>query len=159
MKYVCILMITLLISSCATIINGKTQTIDVTSKPSGAVVEVDGLPAGVTPLKLKVPRNKDHTLHLFKEGYYFNTTKLKRTISGVVVFYLLPGGLVSFGVDASQGSLFKFQDSVSVFLHPFFDPRIVMAMELAILKAVVKEKDKEAKDKALKQTAPPAEYK
>lgn len=142
MKYVCILIITLLVSSCATIINGKTQTINVTSKPSGAVVEVDGLPAGVTPLKLKVPRDKDHTLHVFKEGYYFNTTKLKRTLSGVVVFYLLPGGLVSFGVDAAQGALFKFQDSVNVFLHPFFDPRIVVAMELAILKAVVTKEEK-----------------
>jgi hypothetical protein len=137
MKYVCILLVCLSFSSCATIINGKTQTIDVSSKPPGAVVEVDGLPAGVTPLKLKVPRNKDHTLHLFKEGYQFNTTKLKRTLSGVAVFYLLPGGLISLGVDATQGTFFTFQDSVTIFLHPFFDPRVTMAMELALLKAIV----------------------
>jgi PEGA domain-containing protein len=136
-KYVIYILCLFVFSGCATIINGKTQTIDVTSKPAGAVVEVDGLPAGITPLKVIVPRNKDHTLHIFKEGYYFNTTKLKRSLSGVAVFYLLPGGLVSFGVDATQGSLFTFQNSVAVYLHPFFDPRVAMALEIAILKAIV----------------------
>ena len=137
MKYNISLLSLVLFSSCATIINGKTQTIEVSSNPSGAVVEVDGLAAGITPLTLKVPRNKDHTLHIFKEGYYFNTTKLKRSLSGVAIFYLLPGGLISFGVDAAQGSIYTFQNSVVAYLHPFFDPRITMALELAILRAVV----------------------
>ena len=146
MKYLYLLVISFLVSGCATIINGKTQKIEVTSKPPGAVVEVGGLPAGTTPLKIEVPRNKDHTVFILKEGYRPNITKLKRSLSGVVIFYLLPGGLVSLGIDATQGSAFAFQNSVKVLLHPLFDPTILMAMELAILKAVV-EKGSAAKQK------------
>jgi PEGA domain-containing protein len=47
-------------------------TIEVSSQPSGATVELDGHAAGVTPLRLRVPAGS-HGLAILKEGYVGQT--------------------------------------------------------------------------------------
>jgi hypothetical protein len=45
------------LSSCALLVNGLTQTVPVTSTPAGAVVFVDGVHRGVTPIDLELRRD------------------------------------------------------------------------------------------------------
>lgn len=45
------------LSSCALLVNGMTQTVPVTSTPSGAAVFVDGEHRGVTPVDLELRRD------------------------------------------------------------------------------------------------------
>jgi hypothetical protein len=49
---------------CASIINGKTQTVSFQSTPSGATVSLSGMPIGVTPISTVVQRKNDQTLFL-----------------------------------------------------------------------------------------------
>ena len=39
----------LLLTGCATVINGSTQKVKISSQPAGAGVKIDGAGAGVTP--------------------------------------------------------------------------------------------------------------
>ena len=55
--------------NCATIFNGTTQKIPVTSTPSGVRVLVDGELRGHAPLVLKLKKRKEHTVRLEKPGY------------------------------------------------------------------------------------------
>lgn len=59
----------LLLSGCATIIQGSSQKLLITSDPPGAVVTVDGVPLGTTPVIATVARKQPHTLSAALEGY------------------------------------------------------------------------------------------
>ena len=105
-----ILVATLLISSlsgCATIVNGTSQKIRVTSDPSGAVLVVDGRDSYTTPVKLRLERRRDHLLEFSKEGYEGQKIKLMHVISEVVVGNTLLGGPVGWVFDIFAGSQYK----------------------------------------------------
>ncbi len=104
------LVATLLISSlsgCATIVNGTSQKIRVTSDPSGAVLVVDGRDSYTTPVKLRLERRRDHLLEFSKEGYEGQKIKLMHVISEVVVGNTLLGGPVGWVFDIFAGSQYK----------------------------------------------------
>ena len=56
-------------AGCATMANGTTQRIPVTSEPAGAQVFVDGRPAGSTPVQVTVSRRGGHEIRVKKAGY------------------------------------------------------------------------------------------
>ncbi len=56
------------LNACALTTHGTVQRIPVNSNPEGARVFVNGEPTGVTPLELKLARNKTHTLKLIYNG-------------------------------------------------------------------------------------------
>lgn len=142
--YLVFVIICLLFSSCASIINGPDQKVTILSDPSGADITINGVEAGTTPATFRIIRAKDHVIALSKEGYHVATAELTRSLSGVSVFYLLPGGLISLAIDSVDGAAFCFQDEVDVTLIPLFDPATVIASHLDFLKAVtLQERDKE----------------
>ncbi len=128
--------ICLVFSSCASIINGPDQEITILSKPSGADVAIDGEEVGKTPSTVRILRASDHVVTLSMEGYHVQTTELTRELSGVSVFYLLPGGLLSMAIDSSKGAAYGFIDKVDVELMPLFDPATVVASHIDLLKSV-----------------------
>lgn len=134
--YLIFVVLSLLLTSCATIINGPDQKVSIYSDPAGADIEINGVEAGKTPATFRIKRAKDHVITLSKEGYHNNTTALTRSLSGVSVLYLLPGGLLSMAVDSAEGSAFCFPDEVSVELKELFDPATVMTAHLDLLKSV-----------------------
>ncbi|MFN4174655.1 MAG: PEGA domain-containing protein [Parachlamydiaceae bacterium] len=97
----------LILSSCATIINGPTQKVPLTSYPAGAMVEVDGCYVGHTPLTVSVNRNMDHIVTFSKEGYVPQTYQLTHVMSAAVAGNIIAGGLVGWGVDAVTGSQYR----------------------------------------------------
>jgi hypothetical protein len=57
------------LSSCAYLIHGKKETIQVTSDPPGAAVTVSDGQTGVTPFSVTVRREQSLIFHFSKEGY------------------------------------------------------------------------------------------
>lgn len=127
--------ICLLFSSCATIINGPDQKVTILSDPAGADIEINGVEAGKTPSTFRIVRAKDHEITLSKEGYHVHTVKLERSISAVSAFYILPGGLLSAAIDTAEGSIFCFPDDVNVAMLPLFDPDFVVTSHINQLKS------------------------
>ena len=126
------------LSGCATAIHGKQQIVQIVSEPSGADVRVDGKTIGQTPVNVTLPRKQDHVVTIEKQGYHGEDAKITRSVSPVVLLYLLPGGAISFSADALHGSHFRFPDRVTVNLQPLFSPRAVLANQLNIMKSVAR---------------------
>jgi len=94
-------------SGCATIINGTSQKIQVTSNPVGATVTVDSKNIYTTPVKLRLERRSDHELIFAKDGYGNQTIKLMHVISEVVVGNTLLGGPLGWVFDIFAGTQYK----------------------------------------------------
>lgn len=115
-------------TSCGTIINGPTQEISVITHPAGAEVIVNGKTSHITPVKIQLPRKSNHQLVISKEGFKPQMVKLKRTLSGVVIGYLLPGGLIFMGVDAVNGAQFTLQpETLNLALQPLIEGNTALA--------------------------------
>jgi len=65
-----------------TIMKGTSQTIPVTSNPIGARIMVDGKEMGSTPLRIKVKRNKSHSIRAEMPGYNPLEIKITHKFSG-----------------------------------------------------------------------------
>jgi hypothetical protein len=103
--YLFVLALFLSTCGCATIINGTTQKIPVSSEPSGANCTVVGDNTKyTTPCQVELARKSDHFLKLEKEGYDPATVEIKHVLSGAVAGNILLGGLIGWGVDAATGS-------------------------------------------------------
>jgi hypothetical protein len=94
-------------SGCATIINGTSQKIQVTSNPAGAAVAVDNKNTYTTPVRLRLERRRDHEFIFTKEGYENQTVKLMHVISEVVVGNTLLGGPLGWIFDIFAGTQYK----------------------------------------------------
>mgnify|MGYP001234368319 CR=1 FL=1 len=56
-------------TSCATVLKGTKQSITFESSPSGASLYLDGERVGVTPVTIKLKKNKYSSFRVEKEGY------------------------------------------------------------------------------------------
>ena len=112
-----LLMTSLSLSGCATIFTGTTQVVTVHTKPLGALVEVDGVESGRTPVDITIKRGGLHTISLSKEGYHTETVWLGRKMNLWVVLSLLAGFIPGL-IDLWTGAAFwSSQDVVRVALR------------------------------------------
>ena len=102
-----IVVFTMSISGCATIVCGTSQKVPVSSDPMGATVNVDGTGSYTTPTVLNLQRKRGHILVFTKEGYKQETVTLLRVISGAVAGNIILGGFIGWGVDALTGAQWK----------------------------------------------------
>lgn len=96
-----------LLSSCATIMNGTHQNIGISTNPTGAQVSVDGQPKGTTPVVVHLRRKEDHVVRIELEGYKPYEATLTRSYSGWALWNIMNGGFVGLAVDASSGGLYN----------------------------------------------------
>lgn len=102
------LLITL--SSCATIISGRTQSLPVISKPSGAIVTVGGQKQ-MTPATFILDKRQEYVVKIEKEGYQPVEITLKKGVSGWVfgnILFGIIGGPIGLTIDLASGSASKF---------------------------------------------------
>ena len=93
---------------CATLINGSTQNVAITSNPPGASATV--LPEQkelVTPGQVELPRRQVHTVLFQLEGYQPATIYLDRNYSYWTAGNLILGGVVGLAVDQSTGANYR----------------------------------------------------
>lgn len=84
-------------TGCATLENGTTQRIPVTSDPPGAQVLLDGLPAGVTPTQITVSRrNREPDIEVVMDGFTQSSHRLERREDWATIFWsaFLGAGLI-----------------------------------------------------------------
>lgn len=113
------LLLLVLTQGCATLMQGSTQQVVVTSTPSGATVVVDRSMRFTTPAALELARRESHTLELSLEGYHPETVNVRSVASGMVAGNILAGGLIGFAVDHSSGAAFRLvPEVVQVSLRP-----------------------------------------
>lgn len=106
-------------SGCATIVTGKYQNIPVTSEPPGAKVRSDTGVSIVTPGKLDLRRNQDHTLVAEYPGCEPQQRELKHGLQGWFWGNILLGGIIGGVVDLASGASDKLQPST---VHFNFTP-------------------------------------
>lgn len=96
-----------LATGCATIRNGRTQVVAVSSDPPGAQVFVGDEQVGATPTLLDLPRSERNlTLRFEKEGFVSVDVPVGRSPSGWLwgdVLYVAAGGLMA-GQGVSRGT-------------------------------------------------------
>jgi hypothetical protein len=93
---------------CATIINGSTQDVEITSSPAGASVLI--LPENtkaVTPTEVELDREKVHTLLFQLEGCRDATAYLDRDLDHTMLGNVIFGGLIGIIVDHNSGAIYQ----------------------------------------------------
>lgn len=102
-----LLIITLLIESCATVINTTTQNIEIKTNPPNAKIIIDGKKFGTTPQLVNIERGSNHVVRLELDGYDTYETQITRKISiwfwGNAFNGFLPGMLI----DMFTGSMYN----------------------------------------------------
>ena len=88
------LALTLLVSSCATIVSGSKQNVKFTSNPSTATIFIDEVEVGKTPFEIKLARKSEHSVLIKLEGYQTYETKLTKKFNGWYIGNILFGGLI-----------------------------------------------------------------
>lgn len=109
-------------SACSTIIEGRTQQIQVNTNPEGAscqfirngevIASIDQTPSGVNIEKTKY----DITIKCHKPGYqeatYFNHSGVDAVTAGNIVL----GGFIGWGVDSAVGADNKYETNINLTL-------------------------------------------
>jgi hypothetical protein len=95
-----------LMSSCATIMNGTRQSIDIASNPSDALVYVDKAFVGKTPLVVKMTRGDNHLVKIELSGYEPYEVVLSKEVSGWVFGNIVIGGFFGLAIDAISGGIY-----------------------------------------------------
>src|SRR5260370_25225421 len=102
--------IAVMLSGCATIVNGKTEKVTIDSIPQGADVMVDSNQHFTTPVVVRLNRSEPHTFVFAKAGYQEYHDALTSSANGTVWGNYGLGGLGAVGiltgyiVDQSSGS-------------------------------------------------------
>ena len=113
-----ILVISTVLSGCATIISGPDQTISFNSEPEEADVYLSGRKIGTTPLKVSIPKGGNQNVSFRKEGYKTYNTPLTTTFDGWFIGNLITG-LFGSTTDAATGAINEFSpDQYFVTLIP-----------------------------------------
>tara|TARA_B100000900_G_C20367107_1_gene628792 strand:+ start:71 stop:523 length:453 start_codon:yes stop_codon:yes gene_type:complete len=111
-----VFLVTLLLSSCATVNQTEMQKITIRSTPSNASVFTShGYGCNLTPCQIRVPRSKSFKLFVTKPGYTTENILIKNQISNIGltqgVGSLALAGLPGIGYDIYKGSLLELSPS------------------------------------------------
>jgi hypothetical protein len=98
---------TLALGGCASIMQGTTQQVSLSSSPSGASITVNGRALGTTPAAVDLKRKDNHVIRIELDGYQPYEVALARSVSGWVWGNIVFGGLPGLAVDAITGGLYK----------------------------------------------------
>jgi len=111
------LVIVLFFQSCATIIHGSSQEVEISSKPSNAKVIIDGNTVGSTPVAVNLKRKNSYKIRVSLDGYRQHNAELVSTFSFWTLGNFItfpPGIIIDFVTGGSNGLT---PDKISVELN------------------------------------------
>lgn len=121
---VCILLLGLYLTGCASLVKGPTQQIPISTDPVKADVTVNGEYIGTTPIDLTLKRKRDHLITLSKEGYQSKDIAVTKSMGYAVWGNVIAGGLIGWGIDAVSGAQYELSPKyISLKLAPQFNSR------------------------------------
>lgn len=97
----------LFLTSCATIISGSRQKVEITSEPASAKVYINEIEVGNTPVQQNLKRNQEYNLILKLDGYETYETKLERKFNAWYIGNIAFGGLIGIIIDPITGAMHK----------------------------------------------------
>lgn len=118
-------LVVLTLSGCASIFNGKTQEVVITSVPEGASLTVANLAGetihtGTTPATLTLTRgagyfkSETYRVAMTKEGFEPRELEITSTVSGWYFGNILLGGFIGMlAVDPVTGAMYTFPETVT----------------------------------------------
>lgn len=109
--FICLVVLSVGQSGCATIMTGTFQGVKIESNPSGADVFVNGDLAGTTPCKVNLDQDTDPYVVLKKEGYADTRIYLKKGMNGWLVLDMFTGIVPGLIVDAGAGAGHSFREN------------------------------------------------
>ncbi len=101
------LVISAMIAGCATIMQGTTQEIGISSTPTGATVKINNQVKGKTPVILDLKRKNNHIVTIEMPGYMPYEATFTKSVSGWVWGNIVFGGLIGLVVDFAAGGIYK----------------------------------------------------
>lgn len=119
----------LVLTSCSSIIEGRSQTLTFNSSPPGAncALTRNGLAIGnvTTPSGIVVEKTK-HNIQVVcsKEGYDDATAMLKSEIAGATFGNIILGGGIGWAIDSASGADNKYNEVTNVFLNRKIDTSV-----------------------------------
>ncbi len=95
------------LTGCCSIIHGTRQDVGISSAPTGAMVKIDNVLSGNTPVVAKLTRKDNHFVRVELSGYQPFDMSLTRSVSGWVWGNIVFGGLIGLAVDAIDGAFYN----------------------------------------------------
>jgi hypothetical protein len=117
-----------IISGCASIVEGTTQQIVVNTTPSGAFCNMtrDGMPVGQiasTPGAVTVKKTKQNiVMECTKDGFHKLTYYNKSDVEGATFGNIILGGGIGWIVDSSSGADNKYTSPINISMVPIAQP-------------------------------------
>lgn len=105
------LAVSLILTSCATIISGTRQNVKFSSNPSSAIIFIDEVEVGKTPFELRLTRISEHSVMIKLDGYQTYETKLTKKFNAWYLGNIVFGGIIGLVVDASTGAIYNLSPS------------------------------------------------
>jgi len=105
----------LLLYSCATIIHGSDQEVNITSDPASAEIVITTAKGGVsvwegtTPALIELPREDEYKVTVTLEGYEAGEVYINQKLSTVFWGNILCGGVIGIIVDLSNGAAYDLE--------------------------------------------------
>jgi hypothetical protein len=100
-------------TGCCSIINTTRQNIDVISSPPGALVTLNGVQKGITPVTLELNRNGNHNISIVMDEYQpYEITTVRNPslwILGDLLFLL---SLPVIIIDTFDGAVYNIEPSI-----------------------------------------------
>jgi len=105
---IAVLLISLCLSSCATIISGTTQTIVVNSSVPGATVSINGQRIGTAPMTASIKRGNNTIMVVEKDGYHSQSYVLPTSMNMIFLVNILTGGTFGTTTDLASGAIYEY---------------------------------------------------
>ncbi|PKL85953.1 MAG: hypothetical protein CVV22_05315 [Ignavibacteriae bacterium HGW-Ignavibacteriae-1] len=99
-----IIIIGILLNSCATLTKGSSEWVTFNSDPPAAKVYVNGHLMGTTPFDIKLKSNKSYFVVYKKNGFENRTVYLTSSIGAGYIILDIPLVFIPFIIDATTGA-------------------------------------------------------
>ena len=109
-----------LLSACATLVNGTSQTVTVSTTPPGASCTLDRMGTrigaiSVTPGSVHLDKSKnDLSVTCAKDGFQTATVSHAPNFGGATFGNIIAGGVIGGVVDAASGANYSYPDDIRV---------------------------------------------
>ena len=119
-----------LLSACATIVNGSSQTVTVSTTPPGATCTVDRMGARIgavaqTPGSVRLDKSKnDLSVTCGKPGFQTATVTKEPSFGGATFGNIIAGGVIGVVVDAASGANYEYPGDIRLELAAEIPPAL-----------------------------------
>lgn len=107
-----ILVLAMVSSGCATILDGSSQPVNIDSSPHGARIYVNGVEVGTTPLSMLMKRSKSTMILAKKNGYEEQQLALQTKINNTFWVNILTGGPLGSTTDYASDAMIEYSPNM-----------------------------------------------